>query len=416
MSCERTIEITDGVYWTGTLNPLLRVFDIIMKTEYGTSYNSYIVKGSSKIALIDGGHEKFTDLFLEKVSGIIEGDFTKIDYVVVNHTEPDHAGNLFKLMELNPEIKIVCTVPAKKFLEQISNRSFNFIQASDELKIDLGGKTLEFLLSPFWHWPDTMFTYLKEDKILFPCDGFGAHFSDERMFVDLLDEDSYKKYLQAMQYYYVHIMGPFKEHTRNTLEKLDRYDIKTIAPSHGPIHTGEFVKKHTDLYRQWAKKDVHKKNRILLLYVSAYGYTRKLAMSIAKGIENAGGEVQLFDLVNDVNAENKLDILVNKQEWADGILYGSPTINGDALLNIWEAIGLLALVDGKKEKSYSAFGSYGWSGEAVPFLFNRLSAMKFDVFSSENPLRIRFKPTEKDLETAEQFGRSFLEHIRGMEK
>ncbi|MCP5454792.1 MAG: FprA family A-type flavoprotein [Thermotogae bacterium] len=410
MKGTRTIKLTEGVYWVGILNPLLRVFDVIMKTEYGTSYNSYIVKGKEKVAIIDGAHNKFDNLFVEKISNIVDGDFSKIEYIVVNHTEPDHSGAIHRILELNPDVTVVSTVPAKRFLEQIVNGTFKHIEAKDGMKIDLGGKTLSFIQTPFWHWPDTMFTYLEEDKILFPCDGFGAHFSDERMFLSLLDESSYKKYLDAFLYYYVHIMGPFKEYTRKGLEKIKDLEINMIAPSHGPIHDKKFVSEHIELYKKWAKEDVHEVPRILLLYVSAYGNTEKLAKAIAEGAKKSGAEVEMFDMV-EVQDKNKLEVLVTKQEWADGILYGSPTINGDALMYIWEAIGILAVVNGKKDKLYSAFGSYGWSGEAVKFLTERLKLMKLNVFEEE-PVKTRFVPTSEEISSAGEFGKKFTEKIK----
>ncbi|BBE31246.1 MBL fold metallo-hydrolase [Tepiditoga spiralis] len=415
MDGTRSIKLENGVYWNGILNPLLRVFDVIMKTEYGTSYNSYLVKGKEKYAVIDGSHDKFIDLYMEKLSNLINGDFSKIEYIIVNHTEPDHSGAIFKLLELNPNITIVSTAPAKKFLEEIVNGPFNHLLATEDLEIDLGGKTLNFIMSPYWHWPDTMFTYLKEDKMLFTCDGFGAHFADERMFIDKLDEKTYAKYLEAMFYYYVHIMGPFKENTRKTLEKIKNLDIKTLAPSHGPIHRGEFINKHIDLYKEWAKKDEHGIPRVLILYVSAYGNTEKLAKAMAEGIKEAGGEVELFDMV-EVPENEKLDVLVSKQEWADGILYGSPTINNDALMYIWEAIGLLAVVNERKNKVYSAFGSYGWSGEAVKFLTERLKMMRLKTFEDIPPIKVKFYPTEEDLKNSKEYGKSFLEFIRKNKK
>ena len=171
------MELKQGITWTGILDRDLRVFDIIMETEFGTTYNSYVVKGTEKTALIETAKAKFCEEYLEKVKAVTEID--KIDYLIVDHTEPDHAGSAEKLLELNPEIEVIGTTGALNFLSQIMNKPFKSRAVKDGEELDLGGKTLRFLVVPNLHWPDTMYTYLPEDKVLFTCDSFGSHYCCE---------------------------------------------------------------------------------------------------------------------------------------------------------------------------------------------------------------------------------------------
>ena len=182
------INIAEGVYWVGVQDPNLRVFDIIMETEYGTSYNSYLVKGSDKTVLFETVKEKFFDEFLNNLKEV--ADVSEIDYLIVNHVEPDHSGSVEKLLKLNPKITVLGSDIALGFLKEIVNKQFLSQTVNYEETLDLGGKTLKFISAPFLHWPDSIYTYLVEDGILFSCDSFGCHFSDPRLFNDVLDDDS----------------------------------------------------------------------------------------------------------------------------------------------------------------------------------------------------------------------------------
>lgn len=161
------LNITDGVYWVGALDKELKTFDIVMTTEYGTSYNSYVVKGSEKTAVIETAKDKFFDEFMERLTQVT--DPAKLDYLIVNHTEPDHSGSVEKFLEINPDITVVGSVSAIKFLGEITNKKFNSIVVKEGDKLELGGKTLSFISAPFLHWPDSMYTYLEEYKILLPA-------------------------------------------------------------------------------------------------------------------------------------------------------------------------------------------------------------------------------------------------------
>ena len=244
------MKIADNVYYVGVSNPTLRVFDIIMCTEYGTTYNSYLVKGADKTALIDGAHKGFEANFQENVEAIT--DFANIDYMVVNHTEPDHSGAIRLVIEKNPDIVVYGTAACLKNLDNIVRLPFNRVAVKDGDTLELGGKTLTFCVSPNIHWPDTMMTYLAEDKILFSCDFLGAHFAEPTMYV----HKAYKKELYEKEFkvYYDAIMGPFAKFVIRALDRIKDLDIALVCPSHGPMIMGGDIQVAMDTYRLRKKR------------------------------------------------------------------------------------------------------------------------------------------------------------------
>ena len=394
------MELKKGITWCGILDRDLRVFDIIMETEFGTTYNSYVVKGSEKTALIETAKEKFFDEYLQKVQAVT--DVQKIDYLVVDHTEPDHAGSAAKLLELNPEIEVVGTVSAVNFLGQIMNKPFKSRTVKEGDSISLGDKTLQFLIQPNLHWPDTMYTYIPEDKTLFTCDSFGAHYCCEGIFRSRVEDEA--GYLRAAKYYFDNILGPFKPFMNKALDRVEKMDVEMICTGHGPVlDTG--LKEVFSTYREWSRTDNPNQNKtVILAYVSAYGYTKDMAEKIAEGIRSEGVDARLYNLVEDGCEKLPQELL-----FADGILLGSPTILGDALKPIYDlASTMLPTIHGGKKAA--AFGSYGWTGEAVPNLTQRLQQLKMKV--SEG-LRLRFKPSEAEQEQCRAFGIEFAKTVLG---
>ena len=223
-----TAEICSNVHWVGARHPELTVFDELFPTRRGTTYNAYLVQGSEKIALIDTVKEMFSEEYLDKVGSIVP--LEKIDLVVVNHAEPDHSGALGALLERNPDVTICCTRPGAKFLEELYERPLNTRVVSDGEEIDLGSKTLRFYMAPFLHWPDTMFTYLPEDAILFSCDAFGAHFCGPGLY-----NDEVGAFSSEFAFYFDTIMRPFKDKIREAVAKVEGLDLSMICPSHGPL-------------------------------------------------------------------------------------------------------------------------------------------------------------------------------------
>jgi len=394
-------KISEDFTWVGVLDPNLRVFDIVMRTEFGTTYNSYILKGTKKTALFEASKAHFFDEWIEKVKS--ETPIDKIDYLIVDHTEPDHSGTIERLLELNPDLEIVGSAGAMNFLKEIANREIKgrAVKSGDE--IDLGGKTLKFISAPNLHWPDTIFTYVPEIKTLVTCDCFGAHYSDENVTNDNLT--NYEDYMGTLIYYFENIIGPFKGDVLSALEKIKGFDIDVIATGHGPVLT-ENPQGVIELYRQWSSpKNPNSKKTVIIPYVSAYGYTKQMAESITDGIRSAADiDVRLYDMV-----DADFDKVIAEMQNADGFLLGTPTIVGEALEPIWNiAASLNAKLHGGKYAS--AFGSYGWSGEGVPHIMQRLGQLKLNVFGEG--LRVRFKPTDADLDRAREFGHDFGASVR----
>ena len=402
----KTLQLKDGLYWAGILDPDLRVFDIIMHTEFGTTYNSYLLRGAEKTALFETAKLKFWNEYEKSVEEVLAGG--KLDFLVMNHTEPDHAGTVEKLIEKYPGMVIVATATAISFLREIVNRDFNSMAVADGDTLSLGGKTLRFMILPQLHWPDTMYTYVEEDGLLFPCDSFGSHYSCEGVLRSAVPDE--EGYLRATKYYFDNIIGPFRiPYMNDALERIKDLDIKMICTGHGPVldsHIGELM----GLYREWCAVPAPRAKKLVVMpYVSAYGYTAQLANSISSGVLDAGGiEVHAYDMVTSDPA-----VVAAELGAADGILLGTPTIIGEALAPVWSlTLGLFAPVHGGKLAS--AFGSYGWSGEGVPHLIERLKQLRMVV--PDEGFRVRFKPSKTQLLDAYEFGYAFGKKLLKQEK
>ncbi|MDP4146375.1 MAG: FAD-dependent oxidoreductase [Bacillota bacterium] len=396
-----SIKVKKDVYWVGTLDPKLRIFDIVMYTPFGTTYNSYVVKGSEKTAVFETVKEHFFPEYLERLKSL-DIDIENIDYIVVDHTEPDHAGSVAKLLDISKNAKVVGSAPAIRFLKSIANRDFDAITVKDGDTISLGNKTLRFISAPFLHWPDSIYTYVEEDNILITCDSFGCHYSSEKIFNDLVESES--NYMEALKYYYDAIMGPFKSYVVKACDKIKDLQIDIICPGHGPV-LRDNPWRIVNLYREWSKEAAPKKeNNIVICYVSAYGYTRALAEKISEGIKDSENyNIEMFDVIY-----HKIEDILSSIDKADGVLFGSPTINGDALKPILDILTVMnPIVHGGKVAA--AFGSYGWSGEAVPNIEARFKQLRVKTIPG---LRVNFKPSEAELTTAYKFGESFAQKIQ----
>ena len=284
-----TLQLTPGVHWVGVMDPDLRVFDVIMKADHGTTYNSYLVKGETGCALIETSKAKFKDQYLQNVSSLV--DLSQINYIVLNHTEPDHSGSLEALLSEAPAATVVSSKNAVPFIRGILNSDIEIKTVGDGDSIDLGGMSLEFIQAPFLHWPDTMFTYVRKYGVLFPCDFFGCHFADKRMFDDQVDD-----FTHTRRYYFDHIIRPFKEFALKALDKIEGLPIQMIAPSHGPVLRTD-LHKYIGEYREWSTTPEKKtKPYALVFYLTSYGNTGRMAENVALGAREAGAEVAVFDL------------------------------------------------------------------------------------------------------------------------
>ena len=390
------IKVKDNIYWVGALDPEMRTFDIVFNTDRGTTYNSYLIK-DKKTALIDTVKGQFTDEFISNLRSLT--DPKDIDYIVVSHTEPDHSGALSELLKSATNAKIIASKSGGHLLKGIVNGPFDLTTIDDCPQISLGAYELKFIPAPYLHWPDAIFTYLESEKILFTCDAFGAHFCDERMFNDLVDD-----FEHYFQYYYDCIVRPFKPYVLKAIEKIRDLDIEIVATGHGPI-LRKGIWKYIESYNNWSQIRTDVRKNVLVLYVSVYGNTKKLAENIAKGVAGEGVDVQLFD----IHTSNH-QIIRDAIEKADGILIGSPTIVGDAPEPVWDALSLISTVK-TKIKSGSVFGSYGWSGEAIKMIEDRLSGLRIKLHRP--PLKVKFIPDDAVLSECREFGKKFAINLTG---
>lgn len=394
--------ITPSVLYTGILNPNMRIFDVIMRTEYGTSYNAFTVLGSEKTAIIEASHCTFSESFLESLEEALQGRAP--DYLILNHTEPDHSGAVAALAQRYPDITLVASQAASIYLKNITNLPELPIRVvRDGDKLSLGDKTLTFINAPFLHWPDSMFTWLEEERVLFTCDFLGCHFCepqilDSRITYPTLYED-------ALRYYFDCIFVPFAPYVLKGLDKIKDLDIDFACTSHGPILSkGCRLESAMALYRKWATPAPKERPLVPLFYCTAYGNTEKLATAIRAGILEVlpGADVPVHNM-NDISSA-ELDKLGAALNASDAFLIGSPTINRDAVPPVWRLLSHVDAINIAK-RPVALFGSFGWSGEALPHVSDRLRALKCAVW--EPLLKVCFVPTEADLDAARAFGVEF---------
>src|SRR5664279_159273 len=394
----KIIDITKDVKWVGILDYDIRIFDIVMNTEHGTTYNSYFINAKKK-TLVEVAKEKFSDTYIKKLKSVT--DLRDIQYIILDHTEPDHSGSLSILLDLAPSATIVGSGNAIRYLEDIVNKPFKSLLVKDGDTLDLGNKTLRFYSAPNLHWPDSMLTYLVEDKILFTCDVFGAHYCSPDMF-SVFDDT----YTESFKYYFDVIMSPFSRFMLKAIEKIKPLQIEFICPGHGPIHK-ENLRKAIELSERYSDdymQVIYEKGRmnILIAYVSAYGYTKEAAFHIAEGIlETEGITVDITDIEN-----IGLDELENKIIMADGLLVGSPTINQNTLLPVYKLFALINPIR-DKGKLGGASGSYGWSGESPNLILENLRMLKLKIF--EETAAFKFSAEKNKKEYLREFGRNFAQ-------
>lgn len=403
---DKIVDITNDVKWIGIPDYDIRTFDIVMNTEYGTTYNSYFINAEKK-AIIEIAKEKFSTDYLNKLRAV--SDPADIQYIIVNHAEPDHSGSLSLLLDLAPDATVVGSGNAIRYLEDIVNRPFKSLAVKDGDTLSLGNKTLRFISAPNLHWPDSIYTFLEEDKVLFSCDSFGAHYCSENMFSEF-DEI----YGNAFKYYFDVILKPFSRFMLKAIEKIRPLDFNFICTGHGPIHSVN-SRRAVDLSEKYAKEYLKLLNErdyrhILIAYVSAYGYTKEAAELIASGIlETEGIVVDVADIEN-----ISLEELEAKIVQADGILVGSPTINQNTLLPVYK---LFALINPLRDKGKlgGAFGSYGWSGESPEIILGALRLLKLKIY--EPTASFKFSPGGDKKELLVKFGREFAaEFMKGCDQ
>ncbi len=393
MTDNRILDITKDVKWIGVLDYYIRTFDVVMETKYGTTYNSYFINAKKK-AIVETAKEKFWETYLYKMKQVCNP--AEIDYIIVNHTEPDHSGSIKKLLHIAPNAIVVGSGNAVRYLNDLLGIEFKHLIVKDGDTLDLGDKKIKFISAPNLHWPDTIYSYLEEDKVLFTCDSFGSHYCQEEMY-----DDKVKNFDEAFKYYFDVILKPFSKFMLKAIEKIRPLDIKAICTGHGPLLTANW-KKYVDLSEMYAKKALERPSiqKVFIAYVSAYQNTGVIAEKIAEGIRQAGNiDVEVCDI-----EKMPLGEIDEKLEQASGIILGSTTINQNILLQIYQTFSLISPIR-DKGKLAGAFGSYGWSGEGPKTIETNLKNLKLKFVGE--PLQFKFTPHKAEIEKCIAYGLEF---------
>ncbi|MDI6644433.1 MAG: FprA family A-type flavoprotein [Methanobacteriaceae archaeon] len=373
--------IKPNIYFLGSQDWDRILFDELITIPRGTSYNSYFILGSSKNALIDTVDPSKTHELISKLKNIN----VKVDYIIVNHAEQDHSGSLPEIIELYPEAVIVTNERCKELLKNLLFiPEENFLTVSDGESLSLGDKTLQFLFTPWVHWPETMVSYLKEDKILFSCDFFGSHLAESQLFI----EDT-KTIYSPLKRYYAEIMMPFRKVIVGNINKISKLDIDIIAPSHGPLHKNvEYI---IGLYKEWISDRT--KPEVILPYVSMHGSTRVMVDHLIESLMNRNMVVKPFNLTN-TEIGDIAETLVD----ASTLIIATPTVlTGPHPLAVY--VTYLTNILKPKIKYLSIIGSYGWGGRTVEHLENMLSNLNVEIIE---PVLVKGQPRDEDLEKIEK--------------
>ena len=385
-------EIKRNVYYVGAIHWDRRLFDELIPLPDGTSYNAYLIKGSEKTALIDTVDPAMEDVLIKNLKDV------KIDYIIANHAEQDHSGALPRMLEKYPDAMIVTNPKCKTILMDLLHIPDNkFIEVKDGETLSLGDKTLKFIYAPWVHWPETMFTYLREDRILFPCDFLGSHLATSDLFVT--DES---KVYEAAKRYYAEIMMPFRTTIRKNLEKIKDLEIDIIAPSHGPLYDNpEFI---LNAYRDWSSEKV--KNEVVIPYISMHGSTKIMIDYFVDALIKRGITVKPFNLTETDTGELAMALVDTAT-----VVVGTPTVLTGAHPNVVYAVYLLNALR-PKVRFVSIIGSYGWGGKMVEQITEMLTNLKIEIL---DPVIVKGLPEREDFEALDRLADEIKEKHRGME-
>jgi len=392
MNWRNIAEISKDVYWVGIRDWNRRLFDALIPLPRGTTYNSYLIVGSEKKALIDTVNPGFEKEWEEKISKVANP--ADVDYVIMNHAEPDHAGSIPHIMAINSKAKLVTTSRGAKMAQTFFKVPESRIKiVTDGETLDLGGKTLKFIEAPMLHWPETMFTYLSEDKILFPCDFFGSHVAQG------LYDDEIEDLLVFAQRYFGEIMMPYSFNAQKGMEKIKGLEIKLIAPSHGPIHRNP--ERILSAYRKWVNGETRQKT--VIIYATMWNSTDKMVKTMEDALLTEGIEVSKHNLaVADIGDIAK-DLVDSR-----AIVLGTPTVLAGAHpLAMYAAYLTKALRP--PAKFAVVLSSYGWSGGAIKHIQETLGPTKMEIVGA---MEINGPPTENDTEKIVELGKALAKKIK----
>ena len=389
-------KINDLITWVGKTDWELKKFHgDEFTTENGSSYNAYLIQ-DEKTVLIDTVWLPYDKEFVANLKQTI--DLTRIDAIIIQHGEVDHSGALIELMKEIPNTPIYCTQNGVKSIKGQYHRDWNFIPVKTGDTLNIGKNTLTFIEAPMLHWPDTMFTYMDQEQILFSNDGFGQHLASEHLYADEVEQD--ELWNQAITYY-ANILAPFSMMVKNKITEIEKMNlpIKMICPSHGLIWRKN-PKQIIQKYLEWA--DNYQENQITILYDTMWNSTRKMAEAIAEGIQSVDKEVTI-KLMN-TSKDDKTEVLTQVFR-SKAILVGSPTVNNGYLHSI---AGILEMIKGMKlkNKKAAAFGSYGWSGEATKQITEELKKAGFEVVN--DGIKALWTPDQDVTKQCIEFGKQFI--------
>jgi len=387
-------KIKEGIYWVGAVDWDRRLFDDLIPLPDGTSYNAYLIQGSDKTALIDTVEPEMSHILLSRLKQL---GVERIDYIIANHAEQDHSGTLPQILAQHPQAQVVCTPKCMNMLLDLGLAPEDrFLSVEDGTTLSLGDRTLEFIHAPWVHWPETMLTYLQEDKILFSCDFLGSHLASTELYA----KDEGLVY-EAAKRYYAEIMMPFSKMIKRNLKKIQDYEFSLIAPSHGPIYDRpEFI---LEAYHDWVYSEP--KNIVVLPYISMHGSTRKMVEHLVDALIENGVTVKLFNLsVTDIG-----ELAISLVDAAT-IVIGSPTVLGGAHPNVVTA-AYLANALRPKTKFVSIVGSFGWGGIMVEQLAGMIPNLNVEIL---DPVVIKGHPKADDLEALDKLAASIAEKHKNL--
>ena len=382
-------EIKNNIYYCGLNDCDRRIFDELIPLEHGTSYNSYLVKGSEKTAIIDTMYPPKTTEYIKR---LVENQIGKVDYIVANHGEQDHSGSIPALLEKYPNA-MVLTNPkcAENFKSMLHVPAEKIRVIADGEEVSLGDKTLKFIFAPGVHWPDTMFTYIKEDNVICTCDFLGAHYT----FSDVFAQESSELYKSAKRYY-AEIMMPFRMMCKRYTKMIQDMNVDMILPSHGPVHKNpDYI---LDAYADWTSDEP--KNLVVMPYVSMYNSTKEMIDYLAEKLEAKGVKTFKFDIVDDDLGDLAME-LVDAATIAMGT---SMVLAGPHPMAV--NVAYLAAVLRPKAKFATLLGSYGWGGKLFDVIADLLAPLKLDLIE---PLQVKGKPTEEDFKKLDIMAESIYE-------
>jgi len=392
----KPVELKNGIFWVGAVDWAVRDFHGY-ETPRGTSYNNYLIDDDEP-TLFDAVHHDFVDISIKNISRIT--DLQKIKHIVINHIENDHATGLEKILEIVPFANIYLTERGKNGLGRfidLSKYKVSVVKSGDTLKI--GKRTLQFIETPMMHWPDSMFTYIKEEKILISQDAFGQHIASAERFDDeFVKNYSMEELEDAVIDYYANILMPYGNVIKGKIEEIKKLGIgiEMIAPDHGVIWRSH-IDKVLSLYSDMV--DAKAKLGTVIVYDTMWHSTEQMVFPIAKGLEDEGIPVIIIKL----RATPKS--VAVKEVWKSrGVIVGSPTLNNGIFPSVAEFLTYLKGLR-PKNRLFAAFGSYGWSGEAIKDMYEIAKSMKLEVF--EPGIRVLYKPSEEDLNKCYEFGIAF---------